>query len=129
MTLPASGYIRSFLRDYTVQVNVGVCDYEKKGPQAVIINIEMEAADVPRYDDPAEESLDRVMDYTQVHRFIATEVVPMGHIPLLEPIAEMIVAFCFRDPRVAKVRVRLEKPAVLPDVTVGIELFRARNAA
>ena len=102
----------------------------KNGPQTVvIINVECEAAHAHRFDDPAEECLDRVMDYTQAHRFIATEVAHMGHIPLLEPIAEMIIAFCFRDPRVAKVRVRLEKPAVLPDVTVGIEIFRVRSSA
>ena len=96
----------------------------------MIINVECEAAQAERFDDLNEESLDRVIDYRHVHRFIADELPKMGHIPLLETVAEMIIAFCFRDPLIAKVRVRLEKPAKLPDVAgVGIEMFRTRGEA
>jgi dihydroneopterin aldolase len=121
-------YVKSFLRNYAVQMSVGVCDYEKKGPQTVNITVEMEAHDAPRYDDPSETSLDCVIDYTQVHRFISEDLTKRNHIPLLESVAELIAAFCLKDPRVAKVTVRLEKPNILPGVTeAGIELRRVRG--
>jgi dihydroneopterin aldolase len=125
-----SDTIRSFIRDYAVELRVGVNESEKHGPQTVVINIEMEMSDAPHFYDPAENGVERVIDYTQAHRFITEELPRLGHIPLLETLAETIIAFCFRDPLVAKVRVRLEKPKKLPNVAgVGIEMFRVRGKA
>jgi dihydroneopterin aldolase len=125
-----SDTIRSFIRDYKTQLRVGVYESEKHAPQTVIINIEMEMADAPHYYDPAETNLERVIDYVQVHSFIADELPRLGHIPLLETLAETIIAFCFRDPLVINARVRLEKPTKLPGVAgVGVEMFRVRGKA
>jgi dihydroneopterin aldolase len=51
----------------------------------------------------------------------------MGHIHLLETLAEQIINFCFRDIRVQKVRARLEKSGIFPAAAgAGIEVSRTR---
>jgi len=124
-----SEYVRIFLRDYAAQLRVGTEPHEKNGPQTIIINIECDAAAALRFDNPKEENLERAIDYTRVYHFIADELASMPHIPLLESVAEIIAAFCLGDPRVGRVRVRLEKPEILPDTTgAGVEIVRLRKA-
>lgn len=122
--------IRAFLRDYAAQMHVGCSTEERGQTQTVIVNVECEAAKAGRFDDVREGGLDRVIDYRHVHRFITEELPKLGHVPLLETVAEKIIDFCFTDPLVGSVRVRLEKPEKFPDVaSVGIEMFRTRRKA
>ncbi len=120
-------HIRIFLRDCKAELRVGVYEQEMQGPQTVKIDIEVEAALPHHYQDLAEKNLDRVIDYEPIYKFIQTELPQMGHIPLLETVAEQIIGFCFRDPRIQKVRVRLEKPQIFGNASVGIEVCRTRQ--
>lgn len=108
-------------------MRVGVYPTEIDKPQTVIVNVEAEAALPHHYQDLNERSLDRVLDYDPLHGFICIELPKMGHIPLLETVAEQIIDFCFRDVRIQKVCVRLEKPHVYNNATAGIEIGRVRN--
>jgi dihydroneopterin aldolase len=68
-----------------------------------------------------------VIDYEPVYNFILNELPAMGHIHLLETLAEQIINFCFRDIRVQKVRARLEKSGIFPAAAgAGIEVSRTR---
>lgn len=118
--------IRIFLRDCKTELRVGVYPQEMEKPQPVIVNVEVEAALPHHYQDITERSLDRVIDYDPLHGFICIELPKIGHIPLLETVAEQIITFCFRDPRIQKVRVRLEKPQVFNNASAGIEISRTR---
>jgi len=118
--------IRIFLRDCRVKLRVGIHAPEKKAPQLLIVTVEMEADLTHRYDDPGEHNLDRVIDYQPLYHFIRKKLPKLGHIPLLESVAEQIILFCWRDPRVQKVRVRLEKPDILPAASAGIDITRSR---
>lgn len=118
--------IRVFLRDCKTELRVGVYPQEMDKPQPVIVNVEVEAALPHHYQDVTERSLDRVIDYDPLHGFICIELPKMGHIPLLETVAEQIINFCFRDPRIQKVSVRLEKPQVFSNASAGIEICRVR---
>jgi dihydroneopterin aldolase len=123
-------HVRIFLRDCAAQLRVGIEPHEKRAPQTVIVNVECEAAGAPRFDDPAEENLTRAVDYAAIYRFITEELAAMPHIPLLESAAEIIASFCLRDARVASVRVRLEKPNILPGAAgAGVEIRRTRSGA
>lgn len=121
-------YTRIFVRDLAAQLRVGIHDYEKAAPQTVMINLECESIAAHYFDNPAEEGFEHALDYTQAYHFIVTELAEMSHIPLLESVAEIIASFCFRDPRIASVRVRLEKPNILPRTQgAGVEIFRMRK--
>lgn len=118
--------IRIFLRDCKVDLRVGVYPAEMEKPQQVIVNVELEAALPHRYQDVSERGLDRVIDYDPLYGFICVELPKRGHIPLLETVAEQIIDFCFRDSRIQKVKVRLEKPQIYGNASAGIEITRTR---
>ena len=123
--------IRVFLNDCRVELSVGYHPAERLKPQPLIIDLEVEALLPHRYQDTSENSLDRIIDYERFHDFIYNELPKLGHIPLLETVAEQIVSFPgrFEDCRVHKVKVRLEKPEIYKGrARVGIEIIRTRPA-
>jgi dihydroneopterin aldolase len=119
--------VRIFIRDCRVALSVGIYDSEKQATQPVIISVEMEAALPHHYQDKNEKKLDRVIDYERVYHFIQNDLPKLGHIHLLESAAEQIIDFCFRDPRVRKAQVRLEKTEIFSNAAgAGIDMTRTR---
>ena len=117
---------RLFLRDYEVSINIGVHDFEKRGEQRVLINVELYvplALSTPRADD-----LDEVVDYDFIRRTIALRVA-QGHIHLQETLCDEVLALMLQHPRVRAARVSTEKPDVYPDCgAVGVEVFGIKEA-
>ena len=69
-----------------------------------------------------------VLDYAEVVRLVE-RLTRQGHVNLLETLAERIAEGCLADGRVLAVRVRLEKPDVIPNArAVGIEIERVARA-
>ena len=112
---------RLFLRDYEVWINIGVHDFEKKGEQRVLINVDLF---VPMaLSTPVNDTLDEVVDYDFIRRSIA-ERVSKGHIHLQETLADDVLQVMLGHPRVRAARVVTEKPDVYPDCdAVGVEVF------
>jgi dihydroneopterin aldolase len=80
------------------------------------------------YDDIAEKDLTEVINYRPLYHYIRDELTKAGHIYLLESAAEKIVDFCFRDARIEKASVRIEKTAIFSDAAgAGIEIIRKRK--
>ena len=119
--------IRVFVRDCKTELRVGIYDKELDKPQTVIANVEIESVLPHHYQDLNEKKLDRVIDYEPIYDFIREDLPAMGHIYLLETVAEQIISFCFRDIRVQHVKVRLEKTGIFPAAAgAGIEVSRTR---
>jgi dihydroneopterin aldolase len=118
--------ISIFLRDFRVELPVGVYGHEKLAPQAVTVNIEAEATLTVRFDDLQENTTNRAISYETIYNFVRTELPRLGHIYLLETVAEHIVDFCFCDMRIQRVTVRLEKPTIFQDAIPGISMTRTR---
>ena len=60
---------RLYLRDYEVWINIGVHDFEKRGEQRVLINVDLY---VPlEQSTPSRDKLDEVVDYDFMRRSIA----------------------------------------------------------
>jgi dihydroneopterin aldolase len=118
-----------YIRDCRVDLRVGADKREQDGKtQPVLINLECAARLGRRYDDINERSLNGVIDYKPFYHFIRVTLPAMGHIYLLESAAEQIAAFCFRDPRIESVRVRIEKTAIFDHAAGGgVELIRVRR--
>jgi 7,8-dihydroneopterin aldolase/epimerase/oxygenase len=116
---------RLFLRDYEVWINIGVHDFEKRGEQRVLINVDLYvplALSTPRADE-----LDEVVDYDFIRRSIALRV-QQGHIHLQETLCDDVLRLMLAHPRVKAARVATEKPDVYPDCdAVGVEVFGLKN--
>ncbi|MBP6902998.1 MAG: dihydroneopterin aldolase [Burkholderiaceae bacterium] len=118
---------RLFLRDYEVWINIGVHDFEKKGEQRVVINVDLY---VPLAEStPQHDRLDEVVDYDFIRRSVA-ERVSQGHIHLQETLADDVLRTMLAHPKVRAARVATEKPDVYPDCdAVGCEVFGMKEAA
>ena len=118
---------RLFLRDYEVWINIGVHDFEKKGEQRVLINVDLF---VPMaLSTPTQDTLDEVVDYDFIRRSVMARVA-QGHIHLQETLADDVLALMLAHPRVAAARVSTAKPDVYPDcAAVGVEVFGVKPQA
>jgi dihydroneopterin aldolase len=112
---------RLFLRNYEVWINIGVHDFEKRGEQRVLINVDLY---IPlSLSTPLEDELHEVVDYDFIRRTV-TERVAQGHIHLQETLADDVLKLMLAHPRVKAARVSTEKPDVYPDCeAVGVEVF------
>jgi dihydroneopterin aldolase len=111
-----------FVRELVLPCTIGVYPEEQGVTQRVSFTIEADLAhdvravsdrirEVPSYDDLAAA---------------ARAVVAAGHVNLVETMAERIAARCLADPRIAQVRVRVEKLERGP-AGVGVEIVRNRS--
>ena len=117
---------RLFLRNYEVQINIGVHDFEKKGEQRVLINVDLF---IPlAMSTPQADHLDEVVDYDFMRNTIAQRMA-QGHIHLQETLCDDVVRAMLAHPKVRAVRVSTEKPDVYPDCeSVGVEVFQVKRA-
>lgn len=116
---------RLFLRNYEVQINIGVHEFEKKGEQRVLINVDLF---IPLQEStPKDDSLEEVVDYDYIRTTIANRMA-QGHIHLQETLCDDVVQAMLAHPKVRAVRVSTEKPDVYPDCeSVGVEVFRIKG--
>ncbi|MFY9510528.1 MAG: dihydroneopterin aldolase [Rubrivivax sp.] len=118
---------RLFLRNYEVWINIGVHDFEKKGEQRVVVNVDLY---VPlAQSTPQADRLDEVLDYDFIRRSIMARV-KRGHIHLQETLVDDLLQTMLAHPHVRAARVSTEKPDVYPDCdAVGVEVFGIKEAA
>ena len=112
---------RLFLRNYEVNINIGVHAFEKTGEQRVLINVDLY---VPlALSTPQRDELEEVVDYDFIRRSIS-ERVARGHIHLQETLCDDVLATMLQHPKVQAARVSTAKPDVYPDCeAVACEVF------
>jgi dihydroneopterin aldolase len=112
---------RLFLRNYEVWINIGVHDFEKRGEQRVLFNVDLY---IPMaLSTPHADTLSEVVDYDFIRRSIM-ERVKLGHIHLQETLVDDVLKLMLAHPSVRAARVSTEKPDVYPDCdAVGVEVF------
>jgi dihydroneopterin aldolase len=117
---------RLFLRDYAVNIDIGVHDFEKEAPQRVLVNVDLY---VPlALSTPKADELDEVLDYDFIRRTVLQRVAK-GHIQLQETLADDVLALMLAHPKVRAARVSTSKPDVYPDCAeVGVEVFAMKEA-
>lgn len=118
---------RLFLRNYEVLINIGVHEFEKRGEQRVLVNVDLF---IPLADStPKEDRLHEVVDYDFIRSTIARRMA-QGHIHLQETLCDDVTSAMLAHPKVRAVRVSTEKPDVYPDCeSVGVEVFRVKDDA
>lgn len=116
---------RLFLRNYEVQINIGVHEFEKKGEQRVLINVDLF---IPlAVSTPKDDHLHEVVDYDFIRSTIAKRMAE-GHIHLQETLCDDVARAMLAHPKVRAVRVSTEKPDVYPDCdAVGVEVIHVKE--
>jgi dihydroneopterin aldolase len=109
-----------FLRDFLTAAEIGAYAHERGAKQRVLFNIEASVRRAATHADDMRAifSYDVILDAIRL-------VVGRGHIDFIETIAEDVAAIVLKHPRVASVRVRVEKLDLLPG-SVGVEIRRDR---
>jgi dihydroneopterin aldolase len=114
---------RVFVRDLELMASVGIFEVEKRYMQRIVVNVDLDVLD--RYDGHSDRLTD-VVDYGAVVDDVR-RIVESRHFNLIETLAERIAEACLVDARVAKARVGIEKPDILPGCrSVGIAIERRR---
>jgi dihydroneopterin aldolase len=116
---------RLFLRNYEVLINIGVYEFEKKGEQRLLINVDLY---IPlEVSTPTQDHLEEVVDYDFMRDTIAKRMT-QGHVHLQETLCDDVVKAMLAHPRVRAARVSTMKPDVYPDCEgVGVEVFRIKE--
>jgi len=112
---------RLFLRNYEVMISIGVHEFEKKGEQRLLINVDLY---VPlAVSTPHADRLHEVLDYDFIRDTIARRMA-QGHIHLQETLVDDLMRAMLAHPQVRAARVSAEKPDAYPDCdAIGVEVF------
>jgi FolB domain-containing protein len=113
------------IRDLRAHGVIGVYAAERQAPQEILINLVL-------YTDlkPAGESdnLADTINYQQVAESVKRHAETARRFTV-EALAADLAHLCLEIPEVSRVRVRVEKPTILPDCqAVGVEIERSRDA-
>lgn len=116
---------RVFLRNFQVMSNIGVHDFEKRGEQRVLFNVELY---VPLADStPTRDELHEVVDYDFIRDTIVQRIA-QGHTHLQETLCDDIARTLLAHPKVRAVQVSTQKPDVYPDCdAVGVEVLHFKE--
>jgi dihydroneopterin aldolase len=111
------------VRGLVLMSSIGIRRAERDRPQRVRISVELTATPAAAF--PGEDRR-RVINYEHVVAAVR-KIAGSGHIDLCEGFAQRICDACFADPRVAHMRVSVEKLDVFPETEgVGAVLERVR---
>ncbi len=117
---------RVFLRNFEVMSNIGVHDFEKRGEQRVLFNVELY---VPLAEStPVQDLLDEVVDYDFIRDTIVQRIA-QGHTHLQETLCDDIARTLLAHPKVRAVQISTQKPDVYPDCeAVGVEVLQFKES-
>ena len=113
---------RIFIRDFRLKVSIGIHDFEKVGPQTVVVNLDLLLAPA---DKQHGDRIANVLNYDTVHDGIAA-LAGSRHFNLQETLVEAILDLCLAQPGVVEARVSTEKPDVYKECRVGYEAARRK---
>ena len=110
-----------FIRDMIVDCSIGIYTHEKEHEQRVRINLDLAVSEgkVSINDD-----IRNVISYEDIVNGIET-IIGLGHINLVETLAENIAKMCLEDKRIFSARVSVEKLDIIASAeSVGVEIER-----
>ncbi len=124
LSFAKQGVRHVLVRELEINTIIGIHDYEKRAPQRIHVWADLAVREAGPV---TSDRLEDVLDYAEVVRRIEDRA-KAGHVNLLETLAERLAADCLADERVLAVRIRIEKPDVIPNArAVGIEIHRSRG--
>ena len=107
------------LEDFRLPISIGIHDFERNGPQDVLVTVELElSAD---WQDPGDK-IEHALDYDFLRNGIVA-LVKNRHFNLQETLAQEILKLCLAQRGLRRVKVSTRKPDVYPDCkSIGFEV-------
>ena len=110
---------RIMLEDFRMLVSIGIHDFERAAPQAILISVMLEFGE--DWVDPGDR-IEDALDYDFLRDGIVA-LVAGRHFNLQETLAEEILKLCLARPGLQRVKVWSRKPDVYPDCkSIGFEI-------
>ena len=111
------------IKELILNLKLGYYDFEKEKPQKVKFSLEIDYKDKKPSDD---KDLKSIVNYSKVVRLIK-KLVKNKHYNFLETLAEDVFDELFKDKRLDKINLKIEKLEIMKDCSsVGIQISKKR---
>ena len=111
------------IKELILNLKLGYYDFEKEKPQKVKFSLEIDYKDKKPSDD---KDLKSIVNYSKVVRLIK-KLVKNKHYNFLETLAEDVFDELFKDKRIEKINLKIEKLEIMKDCSsVGIQISKKR---
>ena len=112
------------INELILDLKLGYYDFEKENPQKVKFSLEINYRDKKPTND---KDIKSIVNYAKVVKLI-TKLVKNKHYNFLETLAEDVFDELFKDKRIAKITLQIEKLEILKECTsVGIQITKKRS--
>lgn len=112
------------INELILRLKLGYYDHEKEKPQRVKFSLEIDYENKKPTDDMDIKS---IVNYGKVVKLI-TKLVNKKHYNFLETLAESIFNELFKDQRIAKIKLKIEKLEIVKECSsVGIQITKKRS--
>ena len=111
------------VKELILDLKLGYYDFEKEKPQKVKFSLEIDYKDKKPSND---KDLKSIVNYSKVVRLIK-KLVKNKHYNFLETLAEDVFDELFKDKRIEKINLKIEKLEIMKDCSsVGIQISKKR---
>ena len=111
------------IKELILNLKLGYYDFEKEKPQKVKFSLEIDYKDKRPSND---KDLKSIVNYSKVVRLIK-KLVKNKHYNFLETLAEDVFDELFKDKRIEKINLKIEKLEIMKDCSsVGIQISKKR---
>ena len=112
------------INELILDLKLGYYDFEKKKSQKIKFSLEIDYEDKKPTND---KDIKSIVNYGTVVKLI-TKLVKKKHYNFLESLAEAIFDELFKDKRIGKIMLKIEKLEILKDCSsVGIQITKKRS--
>ena len=112
------------INDLVLDLKLGYYDFEKEKAQKVKFSLEIEYEDKKPTND---KDLKSIVNYGTIVKLI-TKLVKKKHYNFLETLAEAVFDELFKDKRIGKIMLKIEKMEILKECSsVGIQITKKRS--
>ena len=112
------------IKELTLDLKLGYYDFEKEKAQKVKFSLEIDYEDKKPTND---KDLKSIVNYGTIVKLI-TKLVKKKHYNFLETLAEAVFDELFKDKRIGKIMLKIEKMEILKECSsVGIQITKKRS--
>ena len=112
------------INDLVLDLKLGYYDFEKEKAQKVKFSLEIDYEDKKPTND---KDIKSIVNYGTIVKLI-TKLVKKKHYNFLETLAEAVFDELFKDKRIAKIMLKIEKLEILKECSsVGIQITKKRS--
>ena len=112
------------IKELVLDLKIGYYEFEKENPQKVKFSLEVDYMDKKPSND---RDLKSILNYAKIVKLIK-KLVKNKHYNFLETLAEDVFDELFKDKRIDKISLRIEKLEIMKDCSsVGIQISKKRS--